>query len=573
MQNRLTWSEQSDMPVPKVGDAYALQLEELAVAGTNADLVERLEKQTFERLVKTRLDFAGAIEGEQAAKFLSDLIAALETQVVRNAAGYGAVRWLWYLRRLPGFMFEGARETTAPYDQALAESLTWCLEGTDASREQNSVVFPVNALVFKHVARLVAGTRALSHLHSMYRRVGKGASLQINGAIPIARAESSIEEAIHIYDDRHEVSGELGLAGLGLAKLLNDTSLIADQVEENDVPVFLTGLCDPIWVPVKGPDGHGGFVEQQVLARHPLYSTSLVRVLNPFGARSISAFDYIKRAEPLLMMALVMPMFFQRIPWALCTLVQFGYFFVKKSVARKIFDHWLPLIAEQLLQGVSGVEWSHSFEMWYSRIKAISPSLWPLSEGGVIREMESTLLLDVRAMSGALLKSAELDRQLSDAANLRAGAFERDVQELLNNTKWKPAAELLSIRGRTLKWKAQAVTDIDAIGQLEGRLLLISCKSLIYDRKYDRGDFQVVRNAQLTVDQAVTDWSVKVQHFRNQPVGDNYDFSSFREIVAVVCTPFSVYTRTRESLAFIDGTLRACASAGELYVWASSPAA
>jgi len=34
-------------------------------------------------------------------------------------------------------------------------------------------------------------------------------------------------------------------------------------------------------------------------------------------------------------------------------------------------------------------------------------------------------------------------------------------------------------------------------------MLIVSCKSVIYDRNYDQGDFRVTRNTQATVDQAV----------------------------------------------------------------------
>jgi hypothetical protein len=56
---------------------------------------------------------------------------------------------------------------------------------------------------------------------------------------------------------------------------------------------------------------------------------------------------------------------------------------------------------------------------------------------------------------------------------------------------------------------------------------------------------------------------------RSTPVGDNYDFSSFQEVLGVVCTPFAVYTSTSKSLEFVAHGLRACASAAELDRWLS----
>jgi hypothetical protein len=79
--------------------------------------------------------------------------------------------------------------------------------------------------------------------------------------------------------------------------------------------------------------------------------------------------------------------------------------------------------------------------------------------------------------------------------------------------------------------------------------------------------YRVVRNGQSTVDKAVQDWRKIIGELRANPVGDNFDFSGFPRIVGVVCTLFVVYSDADETLAFVDGTLRACVSADELDAW------
>ncbi len=55
---------------------------------------------------------------------------------------------------------------------------------------------------------------------------------------------------------------------------------------------------------------------------------------------------------------------------------------------------------------------------------------------------------------------------------------------------------------------------------------------------------------------------------RRNPVGDNYDFSRFSNIEAVVCTPHVFYLNTPETLEEISlgegSTLRRACSIGEL---------
>lgn len=541
--------------------------DEFSRADTDA-YIERIGDELFENLVRRHVDFVGSIDGERAASMLERFIGDLETQVVGNAQGYGAVRWLWYLRRIPDSPFMGDRRTTLGYDRLLAESLSWTIPGTDRSTDHKLVAFPVNSSVYRHICRFIGGVKALSHLHAMYRRIGKGAALQIQGVTPIARATSQVEEAIRVYDDRHEVSGNVGLAGLGLSSVGADASSL--ETDSTDVPLFLTFPCEPVWVPVRAPDGAGGYTDMEVLARHALTKLSLVRYINPFGMEATPFLLHIERLEPVISTALLLPMLFSRVPWALSSTVSFGYFFVPARVLKETADRWLPALAREVTIGVPGVRWSSSYDEWFERIKAFSPSVWPLSAGGVVRIFGDGVLLDTTSMSRALVTGAELDRAASDIANVRAESFELEVQRLINQSDWDPF-EMRSMRGRRLRFSSRDITNVDAIGIKGDSLLLVSCKSLVYDREYDRGSYRVIRNAQTTVDNAVADWSRKVEFVSANRVGDNYDFSRFRTVIGVVCTPFEVYSDRAETLAFIEKGLRACASAAELLQWLGDP--
>ena len=111
------------------------------------------------------------------------------------------------------------------------------------------------------------------------------------------------------------------------------------------------------------------------------------------------------------------------------------------------------------------------------------------------------------------------------------------------------------------------LTDIDAIGVKEGTLLIVSCKSIIYDRDYDQGVFRVIRNTQATVDEAVVAWEGVVAELRRQRTGENFDFSPFDEVIGVVCTPFAAYSNENRTLAFVKPNLRVSSSMLELRDW------
>ena len=86
------------------------------------------------------------------------------------------------------------------------------------------------------------------------------------------------------------------------------------------------------------------------------------------------------------------------------------------------------------------------------------------------------------------------------------------------------------------------MTDIDALGSRKGRLLVVSCKSLLYSDGYEVADYKVMRNMAVAVDKAVQAWSAVCASLRQDPMGDNFDFSRYNEIIGVVCTPTVIYT-------------------------------
>jgi hypothetical protein len=510
----------------------------------------------------TRRTFAGA----DAANYLETIVSRTQLDVLEQHKGYGPVRWLWYLRRAPDVLFEGAYGTTLGYDRLLAEVVSSQFTGTDTSEMAERVVFRVDDSAFRHLARYVGRVKLLSQLHMLYRRVGKGAVL--NASYPILQADTSeaIERAIQIYDVRHDLSHEFVGAGLGLVSVVPDVERLIDKSSCGELTAFLSIGCTPSFpAPINYPDGAGGYSIATVQIRHVPKMLNLARILTPMGEEGGTP-DYLPGIAALIQLLMLLPAICVHVPWALSSITQQGYVFVGEERLREIADHHLPEIVEQLVMRTPGFAWPTNFTLLREALLSVNASAWPLSSGNVLRRFRDNFLIDTTGASHALLHRLELARSPL-IGNLRAREFELQCQDLINGTSWEPPPEVKSLRGRQLRQAGRVLTDIDAIGVKDRTLLVVSCKSIIYDRDYDQGVFQTIRNTQATIDKAVVAWEWVVAELRQHPAGENFDFSQFDEIIGVVCTPFAAYSGDERTLAFVKPNLRASSSIIELRDW------
>ena len=538
------------------------------IAGMDWDGVAfRHELQIAQRGAALVQPLGSVKAGPPAAAYLERLIAAVTREITSTQDAYSTVRWLWYLRRLPYSVFAGSYGTTLAYDRALAESLSWFSKGQSQSETADLVSFKTDESATRHVCRYVAGARLVSHLHVQYRRVGKGATLDTSKPIPFTDTPEEIDAAIRVYDERHDVSREPSFAGLGLANVSYDTKALADSLEKALRELFLVFPCTEVTLPVIGPGRNREIQPIWVKARHVLRALSVDALLNPFSSREADALSFLITAEPLILLLMTFPALVAQIPWALSSTLQTGYFMCSDQVLRSLMERYVPQLRSHLTDLVPSVPWSTGYREWRDRIDALVPEVWPLRAGGVLRPFSQGTLIDVTAASSALIGHVVSDRTASDLANDRAAAFELQVQHLIDRSAWKPPDDLAVVRGRVLRAGGQAITDVDAIGVRGDALLLVSCKSLIYDGDYDRGTHRVIRNAEQTLNEALTFWREFIERLRPEPIGDNFDFARFQVLIGVVCTPFVVYSSNPDTWKSLRGSLRACVSARELTMW------
>jgi len=530
-------------------------------------LMVKAAEETARRVTKACPPPASRLERADASEYLECAIAQTQMEIIeQHRSGYGAVRWLWYLRRAPRRFFEGSYHTTLAYDLGLAELLSAQFERLDVSQSQKMIAFRVDAAAVRYLAQYIGRIKHLSSLHQLYRRVGKGGVLDTTDPFLHVEVTEATQEAIEIYDQRHDRSQDFSGGGLGMVSIEPDFRVLSDASRADDFAAFLVqGVTPPVALPLTYPDGAGGLMQASVTAYYMIEKVDVSKLLSPLGADGHVP-GYLSSAAGAIQLLMLLPAIAAHVPWFLSSVCMHGYAVVGERRLQEIVDAFLPELSDRLAARTSGFKWPRSFADWLRALREMRGSTWPMAVGNVLRCYQDNWLLDLSAASNGLLHRVELERS-PHTGNQRAELFELECQALIDGSPWSPAASIRDLRGRNLRRDAKTLTDVDAIGVKGTTLMLVSCKSVIYDRAYDRGAFQVVRNAQSTVDAAVEAWRNVVDDFCAKRRGDNFDFSSFEEIIGVVCTPFPVYSDRKSTLSELRPGLRACCSAGELGKW------
>ncbi|MDU0111814.1 hypothetical protein RT723_02070 [Psychrosphaera aquimarina] len=141
-------------------------------------------------------------------------------------------------------------------------------------------------------------------------------------------------------------------------------------------------------------------------------------------------------------------------------------------------------------------------------------------------------------------KSLEYTKKQGKIANTRGFFFEKQIQDVIDKTKYKPSKLAYKYISKTLKLNNKAITDFDAILQVGTTLVAISCKSILQTDIYDKGDFKSIRNVTSSIEGYMDDWKTKIKLVNENKKGDNYDFSSFDDILGIVLTPTIFYIGT-----------------------------
>lgn len=541
------------------------------------DVLGRADRFAWEELsplldatVKAQLGSETAeCEGEVASTLLRECGKRMADELRKWAEGYSALRWRWMLRRIPRRVFAGDYSTTHGYDSALAEVIAGAskTENPRALRESNGQVFYyLDGTTPTRLARFCGGVRLLSNFHQWYRWAGKGARFSFErGRPPRPSIDPRIRFAVETYDRRVERSGR-PLHGLGSIVTSRDDLgtldgiLWVDRISPTEMPCPPPGVRlvdDP---PLSEWDRTTasflvGRIDLGKLQK--LISDARVDLASVVSREAASLLYLLACGTSLLVHHLSGLYGLMRVGYLVwmeesdafeeLTKVPTGSPFVNELLTINSITTREEAVA--VLQGLTGRD-------------------WPLLAGPVWLRDSRAICVDFYAATIMLNAALQFPAEGGGAsANARAEHFEVEVQTIIDANGWKPTSATCPQPQTVLRREGRDITDIDAVGERAGTLILVSCKSIPYSAEYDAGEYRTVRNAASTVEKAVEWWHGRLTKLRENPKGDNYDLSGFDQLVGVVCTPHVIFVFPDTLDQWAAPGLRMASSVSELADW------
>lgn len=474
-----------------------------------ASEVLRKIEDAFPRLMdlETGKEFAGLVEASRAWEPLEFLHETIVARVRELVANHGSAEWLWFLRRLRGQFHANDLATTDPYVQALAEVLA--VGDSRPSTPYPGVprfAFPMDENMAYDLHWISQVALVVYRLHGTMKRCAKGQPVIFEpGEIPRAAPDPQLEAAIELYDRRTE-----GVS----ANLLQAVGVVGPDrwhIPEKEGFARIGGLV-PTWTFI--PSRRARVIDK---ADPPPAFIQWVDLDQLPPLRTQDALT----DEHVALMALLWACFNiatrdpEQMQRRMSTPLQWGYMVTPtEGFLMRALDEivsWLPRaggaalpVARLPARGVDII----------SVLGAIEPIVWPPLVGNPIHAAGDYSLVDLVGASYRLYTT--LIRPVEGTVvNYWSQKFERDVQDLIDRTPWRPEGSVRDLIGHTIRRAdGSDLTDIDAVGHHDGRLLLVSCKSIAFTLPAVRGEHGVTRNIVDKVHAAAEEWTAVVEALR-----------------------------------------------------------
>ena len=509
----------------------------------------------------------GIVPSIAAGIYLNKCANFIEESLIKSVQHYSGYQWLWYLRRMPRCVFEGQYATTFAYDNMLATvlSATSTKFSNVLSKQGDAVYFfSTHITTLRRILQYCCRVRLLSHFHVLLRIVGKGATLKLQkNKLPITIINKETEEAIILFDKRSDIDSD----GLDFFLIASGTMLSSEwSIEEWEKSILLTVAFES---PTIVEFEYKGLTDKPISVKESanycmqiLSLKKLQEVMQDprLGGKTL----WPTELGSLILLLRASIFLLPELTFAKKSLYQVGYFIIEKPLFFKLLNlYWEREI--NAVQSISqDIYFPSSVDEFFETIMKMKGCAYPLKLGHPLRLDGDIVCVDLYSASHLLQDILRFPKITGTVANARADHFEVSTQSIINSSKWNPTANLLSLRRRQLRKNGQCLTDIDAIGELQGTLLIVSCKSIPYSAEYDIGDYNAVRNVASTVEEAANYWQNIKNELQNNPCGDNYDFSAYNNIIAVVCTPHVFYSPIGIATEWENDGIRKVCSLSEL---------
>jgi hypothetical protein len=500
-------------------------------------------------------------EAQEPLRSLHDLLAA---EIVTRAHSFSALRWLWYSRRTPNQIFAGQLATTGFLVRYLLETAADIGasrdESFDPDPDTGGLSFPVDEASLDHFLLQVELARRLHALQASLRLVGKGASVTFLGSgVPEVRTEPTLRAAVDLYDQRCLSEGphftRLGTV-LSSGVYGHHDTLRVGVMWRLDTARLVSVAHDPFTGAPIQLSAHyeiGSMYFGGVLAFLSESDDAKRHVWTPLVA---ALFVLLRAADHA----------FARKALPINPSLMSGYTLV-------VCDTLHSFLAE-VLSEISGVLAQHG---WHYDLPASAADvvveldkpgqLFPSRHGPLLVRTHLGYLLNFPAATQALASLLEYPADTGDVANTRSLAFEHAIQSGLDASPWAPPPAWRHLVGKSLYLDRTALTDIDAVGYRNGKILLVSCKSVRYSADYDAGDWRAVRSARTRVVDAVSEQATLVSKLESRWADISPPLPAKEQLVAIVCVPHVIFVPLGDATDDAAPGLRKAVSASELLEW------
>ncbi len=528
-----------------------------------SNVVSKYERLVRDSVPNPAISVGGAIAADEMYEYLEGARKSVEDDLHQRVQHLSPFQWLWYLRHLPLSCWLGKVRTTAIYDSALAEILSGESATSAPPERTNLLRYPVDESTADLVAEFIAGARYLSQIHTNLRWVGKGAEFSLSTrAGGSVKASVDLKRAVELYDARVDATPGDFLSTTG--------SVVWTEVA--------TGCSSEIIAVWRTPPVPWRGSWNATLAAETVRHASQLR----FGIMLI-CLDELARLNkavvnagarwwleelPLLVGFLrAMKGLAESDPMSMLKIVGLGWIVTDTDTINTAPDYVIEDAAAVATHVFPGTHFPTSYRELIDAVSAIKGKAWPTRCGPAIRAEGTLVCIDLYATTMMLHEFAEFNAQGGIQGNLRGRDFERAVQGVIDLSSWAPPQDLRLKVGQTIRIGGQGVTDFDAIGLKDRKLMLVSCKSRIYSGKFNQGDPRTVRATASVARDGLRRWSeVKLILEANPRCLPGFDFSEF-EILPIVCLPHVPYVPIGPETQFIAPELRAVVSVSELRSW------
>lgn len=458
--------------------------------------------------------------------------------------------WLWALRRLPKSVFSGILPTTLGYDSLLASTLTSIYakppKTMDWHTSKENNISPKNLPdLIRDLTQYTQHIRILSSCHSAKRRAARGFESRIStqkpGSLsnPFDHPENeSLSEALFEFDltlgDRENPFSRLGISPLNSSQETRLSfplwTFISDEMTydfliADDTRVILHAVAGGVY------NDHGWLidVDQKLVSINPqsgIFTEESAAIIV-----CLKAFPFIVRKHPH--------------GSALIDAKSKGYVQCPRQCLEKSLRLSIRSLPYYLRQRLNGL--GLNSEKIIEKMLAITGLDFPLKPGSLLIDTEminpsgqKNYILDFLACTAMLDAILAYPTETGAVANARGAFFENQVAEILENSALGKLKKGTPKAKTVIKHNKRYITDIDAIGETEDFVLIVSAKSQMFTDEQEAGDYKKCQSQLQNTQKYLQKQQEIIDDLTLNPKGDNYDFTG-KEIIWTLCTPTPVF--------------------------------